>query len=228
MTTNLVIESADDILENEHLLRTSSVSADNYSNLVALSLGIKSYQLWEAKREVLTLILDTVRMVFPKYSLWLFTGNSAWQDDTRIIRHKGFWSFLARVLAGQAKPQEFYEEIVTAKGKLKFFGAMPISQLSIDSILKVLKYERTTCLIAFPRELDDEVRLLLRQGWTADRVLDVPLLASIAQNNALLFRPFGEFDDREGGFYVIGELPSVQTLLTSLMQLASLPPRVIE
>jgi len=87
-------------------------------------------------------------------------------------------------------------------GKIRFFGAKVISELSIKSVIKVLSKERCSYLLALPEGTD--IKKALISGWDVLDGFDKNLLQYVIDNKALLFKIVGEFDDVENGFVGLG------------------------
>lgn len=166
---------------------------------------------YDARLCVLKLIFNLIMDRFPKFTFWYFVGDSAWQDDTRIIRHKGLWKGLHSRGIDVTHSSESCEEMLESDGKLRFFGAKTISELSIESVVKALAEEHCSYLIALPEGTD--IKAALRSGWDVFDGFDKSLLKYVMKNKGLIFKVVGEFDDPQSGFVGLGEPELVKKLV---------------
>jgi hypothetical protein len=157
---------------------------------------------FEARILVLRAIFSLILEKLPDLRLWCIVGDSAWQTDTRIIRHKKLFKRLKARGVEITHANSFIEEIVERDGKLKFFGAAQLSELSIESIVSLMAEESCSYLLAVPEEFG--IQAITTRGWDACGTIDSSLLCSVVENNGLILKMIGTFDDPETGFVGLG------------------------
>lgn len=201
MTTDIKVASAPDLLVSNDVFNIRCAKKrEGWGLSVAsfLTAGTSS----ESVSSVLSYLYELTEKKLPSYDLWFFIGNSAWQPDTRIIRHRKLWGplkFRGYEVVGGSNSQEC---IVEAEGKIKFFGALHLSKLSIETVANVLEGERCSYVVALPSGFD--VKVILDKGWSGDIEEDLSLCCLISESQGLLFKRIGDFDDGERGFISIG------------------------
>lgn len=104
------------------------------------------------------------------------------------------------------------EEMLERDNKLKFFGAILLSELSIESVVKTLNEESCSYIVALPESANIKEALCL--GWDIHGGFDKELLRYVINNKGIIFKVVGEFDDPENGFVGLG----VPELLKNLVQ----------
>lgn len=160
---------------------------------------------------VLRFIHSQVVKRLPGYDFWLILGNSAWQPDTRIVRYRKLWGALkfrgGEVLGGS----DSQESIVESNERLKFFGALRLSELSITTVVDVIVDERCSYIVATPKIF--ELKRIIDVGWSGSVVEDFSLCCYVCEGSGLLFKQVGEFDDNERGFLSIGSPEIMKKLL---------------
>lgn len=101
----------------------------------------------EARSAILRLIFKRAMNKIPKHNFWCFVGNSTWQDDTKIVRHRKLWKALHARGIDISHSIVSYEEVLEDGGKLRFFGAKLFSELSIESVVNTIERERCSYLV---------------------------------------------------------------------------------
>ncbi len=167
---------------------------------------------YDARLLVLRLIFSLVMTKIPGFTFWYFIGDSAWQDNTRIVRHKKLWKRLKSRGIEVTHFSDSYEEMLERDNKLKFFGAILLSELSIESVVKTLNEESCSYIVALPESANIKEALCL--GWDIHGGFDKDLLRYVINNKGIIFKVVGEFDDPENGFVGLG----VPELLKNLVQ----------
>ncbi|NWA29216.1 hypothetical protein HX866_30460 [Pseudomonas gingeri] len=158
----------------------------------------------------LNFIFELIEREVPGHEMWLFVGQSAWQPDTRIVRYRELWGSLKSrglEVLGEQFPQSYAGE---GNGKVKFFGALRLSRLSVESVLRLMLGERSSYVAVLPSGFDIELALSI--GWSGSFAEDLSFLHRVSECGGLLFKCVGEFDDRERGFVSVGQLESMQAL----------------
>jgi hypothetical protein len=201
MTIEIQILSTPDIsVDNEVInLHRTHTSAGGV-------LSAASFLVAGSSRDSLVFVLDFICEIItkkiPEYEVWLFLGNSAWQPDTRIVRYRKLWEALKSrglEILGGSRSQEI---VVEADGKLKFFGALRLSEQSVGTVVNALLDERCSYIAALPKEFD--IQSALEVGWSGGVTGDSDFLYHVCESEGLLFKRVGEFDDCDKGFVSIG------------------------
>ncbi|AZF42799.1 hypothetical protein C4J87_2641 [Pseudomonas sp. R1-43-08] len=178
-------------------------------------LSAASFLVSGSSRDSLVCVLNFIYEIFerrmPKYNLWLFLGNSAWQPDTRIVRHRKLWGALKARGVEITDGCRVQEVVIDSDSRLKFFGAVCLSKLSVEPAVDALLDERCSYIIALPEDFD--VQRILNVGWSGELSEDLSLFGYFIQAGGLVFKRVGEFDDSERGFVSIGSPTSVRNLL---------------
>lgn len=182
------------------------------TKVAAVSWLLSSNTHFDARLSVLRVLFNLIMMQIPKFKLWYLVGDSAWQDDTRIIRHKKLFKRLKSRGVEVTHATEFVEHMREHQGKLKFFGAARLSELSIESVIKMIAEQPSSYLVAMAE--DSEIESAVHAGWNASDFIDKGLLSYVAENNGLIFKVVGEFDDLESGFVGFGTPEIVKKLVS--------------
>lgn len=150
---------------------------------------------------ILRTVCDQIQSRLPEYKIWFLAGTSAWQPDSRIVRHRGLWGALkARGIELGHSPDE-PEVILESDGKLKFFGATLVSDPALAAVTKALLEERCTYLMALPVHIS--INKLVALGWSGRLREDVALLDNVNRTGGVIISKVGEFDDIERGLVAI-------------------------
>ena len=133
----------------------------------------------------------------------MLAGSSAWQENSRIVRHHKLWGALkARGIEVPTSGRRT-EVSVQRDTKLKFFGAAQVFDASLGLIVRVLLNERCAYLVAVPGQFD--IDALLGTGWTGDFESDTDLILRLSSGLGVLLKSVGEFDDPEKGVVCVGQ-----------------------
>lgn len=111
-------------------------------------------------------------------------------------------------VVGGSNSQEY---IVEEEGKIKFFGALRLSKMSIGTVANVLEAERCSYVVALPKGFN--VQVALDKGWSGDVEEDLSFHYLLSEKQGLLFKKVGEFDDGERGFISVGSSELIRVLL---------------
>lgn len=206
MTTDIQVEIEPDLSVENKVMNFRNVDIPAGVALAGASWLVTGVSPSEALKATLKFVLGEVRRRLSGFSIWLLIGHSAWQPDTRIVRHHKLWGSLrARgtdiPLTGRL--QEFRLEY---EGQLKYFGAVELSEFSIESVAQVLLKEHCSYLAVVPNGSD--VEQLIKRGWSGEIYEDLSLLIDMNQAGALLLKSVGQFDDQEWGILAVGR-PSI-------------------
>ncbi|WP_434704942.1 hypothetical protein J3P85_03565 [Pseudomonas sp. Z1-12] len=210
MTTDVKVTSAPDLLVSNEVFNIRS-ARKREGGVLSVASFLTAGASSDSVSSVLSYLYDLIEKKFPDCNLWLFLGSSAWQPDTRIVRHRKLWGalrFRGYEIVGGSNSQEY---IVEAEGKIKFFGALRLSKLSIETVASVLEAERCSYVAALPKGFD--VQIALDKGWSGDVEEDLSFHYLLSEKQGLLFKKVGEFDDGERGFISVGLLEQISVLL---------------
>lgn len=211
MTINIKTTSTMDVSKNNDAYNIGENKLPTNTKVAACSWLLSSKTHLEARLAILRVIFNLIIMQAPKLQLWCFVGDSAWQDDTRIIRHKKLFKRLKSRGAEVTHATEFYECMQECEGKLKFFGASLLSELSIESVVEMIAEEPCSYLVAMADGFD--VSAAIQSGWDTNDFVDRDLLSYVVENNGLIFKVVGEFDDPESGFIGLGAPELIKKLV---------------
>ncbi|MGH8386399.1 MAG: hypothetical protein ACRESJ_13020 [Pseudomonas sp.] len=211
MTIDIKVVSTPDISVANDIINPHRAGEDFRSVMSAASFLVAGASS-TSMAGVLSFVYSLIDEKLPGYDIWLFLGNSAWQPDTRIIRYRELWGglkFRGSEISGSSNSQV---SVVEAHGKLKFFGALRISKLSISNVVEVIVDERCSYIVATPKAL--EIKRILEVGWSGNMVEDFGFCCCICEKSGLLFKQVGEFDDDEWGFVSVGSPKIMEKLLS--------------
>ena len=178
--------------------------------VAALRWSVASLNHTESKISVLKHVFHLIEKNTHSLKLWSIVGDSVWQSDTRIIRHKKLFKRLKSRGAEIDHASMVIEDCLENNGLIRFFGAVEISEASIESVIKVMNEETCSFLIAVPESFD--VRPVISCGWNARDEIDPNLLAMIVRNQGLIIKSIGAFDDPEAGFVAFGSPSRIKEL----------------
>jgi len=202
LTIDIEVTSTNDVSKKNDVynIRNSDLLKDE---IIAASSWISfSTCRNEARSKILRLIFKQAMNKTPKYNFWCFIGNSTWQDDTRIVRHRKLWKALHARGIDISHCMDSHEEVIEGDGKLRFFGAKLFSELSIKSVISAIEEERCSYLVFLPESISLEPALL--KGWNVYNGFDEDLLKFTLDNEGVIFKAVGEYDDPDSGFVGLG------------------------
>jgi hypothetical protein len=203
MTTDVEIVSASDLFVLNEVFNVGDVVTDKSLSVAKFSVvGSSSYSV----SVVLNFVYGLIENKYPEHDLWVLLGSSAWQPDTRIVRHRKLSGALKSRGLEIAGGSDWQEHAIEAEGKIRFFGGLCFSELSINTVADVLEKERCSYIVALPKSFD--VMSLLNRGWLGELKGDLDFLDAISKRGGLAFKKVGAYDDGERGFLFVG-LPDV-------------------
>lgn len=216
MTTNFVGFAAEDLsVENDVLLLGE---LDLACQLSGIAFAATSYVVSVAQEKALGLVRELVNQHLPDFEPWLLVGHTAWQPDTRIVRHKKIWSYLRGrnlYIPGGLCLDEF---LVESDQGIKYFSAVRCDEFDPKQALGLLR-EELACTVLFAKNSDalEAVPPLLKRGWSKRGVIpSADLLDLACSSNVIVGSQIGEFDDLEAGFAVIGRFDLMEGMLRSV------------
>ena len=211
LTTDIKTISTMDVSKENNAYNICESKLPANTKIAACSWLLSSKSHLEARLTVLRAIFNLIMMRIPTFKLWYLVGDSAWQDDTRIIRHKKLFKRLKSRGVEVTHASDFLECMQEHQGKLKFFGATLLSELSIESVVKMIAEEPCSYLVAMAA--DSDIGAVIHSGWDASDFIDKGLLSYVAENKGLIFKVVGEFDDPESGFVGLGGAELVKKIV---------------
>lgn len=215
MTTEVKIFSTPDISVDNEVINIRSESAKVKDVLSAASFLVESTSS-ESFVFVLEFIANVIEKSLPAYEVWLLVGSSAWQSDTRIIRYRGLWGALKLQGVEIPKATDLKDVTVEADGKLKFYGALRLSELPVRSVVDTVLAGYRCYMVALPSDAGADIALSM--PWSGIASEDLDFYRLICEVKGLLFKMVGEFDDPERGVVSIGAPILVKQLLSGVKE----------
>lgn len=210
MTTEVKIFSTPDISVDNEVINIRSESGEVKDVLTAASFLVEGTSS-ESFVFVLEFIADVIKKSLPAYEVWLLVGSSAWQSDTRIVRYRGLWGALKFQGVEIPEATDLKDSTVEADGKLKFYGALPLSELPARTVVDTILAGYRCYVVALPSDAGADIALSI--PWSGIPSEDLDYYCLISEVKGLLFKMVGEFDDPERGVISIGSPILVQELL---------------
>lgn len=211
LTTDISTVSTMDVSKENETYNLNESSLQTNLTIAAVRWLLSSRNHIEARILILRAIFSLIIEKLPELRLWCVVGDSAWQTNTRIVRHKKLFKRLKARGVEIAHANNFIEEIIECDGKLKFFGAAQLSELAIESVVSLMAEESCSYLIAVPVKF--EIHTLISRGWDASEAIDTSFLCRVVENNGLVLKVIGSFDDPESGFVGMGVPDLVKKLV---------------
>ena len=91
MTTNIKVATATDLSISNEVMNFRRDSLPENVTLAGVSWLVTNTSAYDSLLSVLKIVFSLIRKLLPSYEIWLLVGNSAWQPDTRIVRHLKLW-----------------------------------------------------------------------------------------------------------------------------------------
>lgn len=202
LTTDIRVVSTMDVTKENETYNIKETLLPASSTIAAISWLLFSRNHLEARILVLRVIFSLIIEKLPALRLWCVAGDSAWQSDSRIMRQKKIFKRLKARGVEINHASGFTEEVLEIDGKLKFFGAAQLSELSVESAVKVMAEESCSYILALPEEC--KIEAIISKGWDARESIDSSLLGRVVENNGLVLKIIGTFDDPELGYVGLG------------------------
>lgn len=126
-------------------------------------------------------------------SLWILVADTTWQRDTPLMRKKTVFSRAFKNVEVECS----FSKFIVDDGKIKSFSAFKPSRLTnvVENESSINGYD--VYVVAIKGEKD--LKKVLEEGWDTSLLLDERLLERIINNDGVLGRLFGKFDDLETG-----------------------------
>lgn len=206
MTTDVRVIVTGNLFSDNDVINLDRISLHKCEILGGAAWLVEGGSSHKSLITVVEVIRSLVTDRLPDYKMWLLVGNSTWQPDNRIVRHRRLWSALvARSVEVSQVPDKLEVTHESING-IKFFGALPVATLSVDAVVNVMLSERSTYLIALPAHIIPVN--MLEVGWSGEVADDLLLFSQLFEAKGLLIKRSGEFDDVEKGVVVVG-LPEI-------------------
>lgn len=202
MTTDLKLLSSTDVFRENDIVRLERSAFPADIRLSAAEWSVERRGHPDAFLLVLNFVLGQVMDRLGDYDLWLLTGDSAWQTDTRIVRYrKRFNSLKMRGIDFEAMSDRS-ESMIEQDGKLKFFGVVRFDVSVFSTVPLTMTPGACTYIVAKPKSNPWEFPL--SAGWAGKWNDDGQMIAAIAAIGGIAFQRFGFFDDPQVGLIAIG------------------------
>ncbi|KJH87858.1 hypothetical protein UG46_03315 [Pseudomonas fluorescens] len=121
MATDIAVAAVSGIFLNnevfnlEGAIKSAALSVAKFSTVGSSSESVAS---------VLSFIYELIEFKFTKHDWFIFLGSSAWQQNTRIIRHRKLRGALKCRGLEIAEGGGWQEHAIEAEGKIRFFGGL--------------------------------------------------------------------------------------------------------
>lgn len=188
-----------------------NINFPEHINVGAVAISNVQDDMRRASLDVLKYLFFRLRVAFPEYKTWLFSGNSAWQENNRIVKYKKYWKSLKRRGLDIKGAINFFEyELKNTEGELKFFGAACISELSLNSVNDLLFEGNSTYIVSLPEYTN--VEEIVQLGWVGvnGSTFDNYLVELVVRNDGLILKQFFGFCDLESGFIILAKDISIE------------------
>jgi hypothetical protein len=157
--------------------------------------------------------LHLLLQTWPELILQLFVCHSAWQARDRVSLHRGLWKSLEHSGIRLPSGERSAETLVERDAEIKFFGSVRVPLNEIGRACEVIDTEPDSFLVAvtngYLMAVDDDLLKRWQRNHRSSNIHWRELSQWVCLRQAICFRPFGFFDDVEGGVDLIlglGEL----------------------
>jgi len=147
-------------------------------------------------------VLDDIGRHFGVHEVWLITGHSAWQRDTKVVRHRKLFNSLKMLGIDLEETCDRFEFLVEREGKLKYFGAARLASETVVAAGRTMTPRSCNYILVQPKGIG--LGYLPAAGWTGQWNEDNGLVSDVTNRNGLLFQRVGFFDDPEVGVVAVG------------------------
>lgn len=186
--------------------RYTSIPLDSISAFT-LSLRIKGSTLAELQERCLSKLVNLIDTAFPHYNIWLLVSNSAWQPNSKVVKHLKLWKSFSKRGVDVSFCEKTIEVEVKSDEGIKYFGAIKINNNNIREVISVVKKEYMSFIISTDMEILPYVDEFIKYGWAASTGYDVKFntnaMSLICASKGLFIKVIGEFDDAEAGVSVV-------------------------
>lgn len=202
MTTEISLAIAvDAFTDNDIVLLERSAFPDGLQ-LAALEWSARGNASLDAFQRVLDFVLTLLANCMNDYDIWLLTGDSVWQPDTRVVRYrKRFNALKMRGIDFESVPERF-ESAIEQDGKIKFYGAVRLDRSLASAVSLVTAPGSSAFVVAKPKS--SSIEFLLASGWSGKLNADSRMVADVVAIGGIVLQRFGFFDDARAGIIAIG------------------------
>ncbi len=206
VSDNVFIDN-DGVMFSPSSTSTATLAAVTYVASVATSVRL-------GRLECLDFAFRRVFDALPDDRLWLLASQSAWQSDTIRMRRLKLWRWLEN--AGMKVPARA-QGVELARADLRgvrWFSVAEVAGEELAIAHDIVSTEQASFLVAAPEPpvLEDYLAAGWADGHPGDMTFWRDMALMTSRDGHLLFRPFGNFDDREVGVNVIGAPETVAML----------------
>lgn len=201
MITSVRIVRVPDVFADNEVINIHGAALDCDIDISAKSWLLESPSV-ESMLKLFRDIYISVGAEFSGWRGWLVVRNSAWQPNTKVVRHRKLWAALKFRGFDVVGGCDFQENSVESVSGVKFSGAVRISDASIESVIKILLNERCSYIVFLPEDVVAEN--IIDAEWSGDISQDIKLIYSVSVVKGMLLDLVGEFDDFEKGFSIFG------------------------
>lgn len=156
-------------------------------------------------------VIKEFKSIFSEVDIWLFIGSSGVQPDTRIVRYRKLWAALRLRGVEVAYGSDYKEVVQEGEGGISFFGAVRLSELSLESSVHAILKENCSYIVILPK--GTEVEATLSMGWTGQLSEDLDFVCCVARLNGFVLKKIGAFDDNEWGCFCVGPVELARRLV---------------
>lgn len=212
MTIELTVRFQRDAFSGDPLVMLRREAFSNGARLAAAEWTVVRKPGVEVFQHVLHSVFSQIATNLPDYEIWLLTGDSVWQSDTRIVRYrKKFNALKAQGMDFESIPERF-EYAVEDGDKVKFFGAARLHEAVLRAVALTMPPRACTYVAVIPK--GDEKKFVLSTGWTGQWNDDAAFIEMIAQSDGILLQRVGFFDDPEVGLMAVGNPNALAQILS--------------
>jgi hypothetical protein len=214
MTTDLRMLRAANVFVDNDVLRLPSDASAAGLELAGAAWLTTGEPAKDAHRRSLRHAMQRLLASESPYSLWLLVCHTAWQIDSRLVRHRRLWGSLKARGLEIPFGRDAGEHLIEGSEGLRFFGALQLAPTSVASVAAILEAEPASHLVALNERCNTIAKALVERGWPRTHAgPDSDVLRAVCGENGIVFWPIGAFDDREAGFAVIAKPPLIEQLL---------------
>ncbi|MGF6402335.1 hypothetical protein ABH908_003947 [Pseudomonas frederiksbergensis] len=209
MTTSVRVVRVTDVFSDNEVINVHGVIPDFDIGVSARSWSLESPSL----ESMLRLFRDIYILVgagFSGWEGWLIVRNSAWQPNTKVVWHRRLWAALKFRGFDVVGGSDFQESSIESVLGVKFSGAVRISNVSVESVVKILLSEQCSYIVFLPEA--NIAKDIINAEWSGDISKDIKLICSISAVKGMLLDLVGEFDDCEKGYSIFGSPDMISRL----------------
>lgn len=142
--------------------------------------------------------------------IFLLLGNSTWQSDNSLVRHRGIMGMLKNRGVDFGVPPIAMATIEEKGHGLKFFVVIKLRKDSIKLLSNVMKAGSCAYLLAL--RSDDNWLPSLDEGFSGDWKNDSALISAVTRHGGVVMRRIGFFDDPEIGLQGVADTHIIEQI----------------